>query len=197
MAFRSLLRVFGLHDVEAEDHLRSINARRQVLANLSDGQLKLSAGGMRGRGDVVETFALAAVIAERILGLKMFDVQILGALALQRGHMAEMQTGEGKTLAAVPAVIWYALQGRGVHVLTANDYLARRDAKWMGEIYAWFGLSAAYLSQTMPEQQRRAAYSADVTYATANEIGFDYLRDGLARTRRGDGPTTICFCSHR
>ena len=79
----------------------------------------------------METFALTAVIAERVLGLRMFDVQILGALALQRGHIAEMQTGEGKTLAAVPAVIWYARQGRGVHVLTANDYLARRDAMWM------------------------------------------------------------------
>jgi preprotein translocase subunit SecA len=137
---------------------------------------------VRRDADVVETFALAAVIAERVLGLHMFDVQILGALALQRGHIAEMQTGEGKTLAAVPAVIWYALQGRGIHVLTANDYLARRDAMWMRGIYDWFGLSVAHISQNMTAERRRAAYLCDVTYATANEIGFDYLRDGLARS---------------
>jgi preprotein translocase subunit SecA len=122
------------------------------------------------------------VIAERVLGLHLFDVQILGALALQRGHIAEMQTGEGKTLAAVPAVIWYALQGRGAHVLTANDYLARRDATWMRGIYDWFGLSVAHISQNMTPERRRAAYLCDVTYATANEVGFDYLRDGLARS---------------
>jgi preprotein translocase subunit SecA len=100
--------------------------------------------------DAIETFALAAVIAARVLGLQMFDVQILGALALQRGQIAEMQTGEGKTLAAVPAAIWYARQGRGVHVLTANDYLARRDAAWMRGIYDWFGLSVGHISQDMP-----------------------------------------------
>jgi preprotein translocase subunit SecA len=132
--------------------------------------------------DVVETFAIAAVVAERVLGLKMFDVQILGALALQRGHVAEMQTGEGKTLAAVPAVIWYARKGRGTHVLTANDYLAGRDAIWMRGIYDWFGLSVAHISQRMSAEQRREAYLCDVTYSTANEVGFDYLRDGLARS---------------
>jgi preprotein translocase subunit SecA len=125
---------------------------------------------------------LAAVIASRVLRLEMFDVQILGALALARGHIAEMQTGEGKTLAAVPAAIWYARQGRGVHVLTANDYLARRDAAWMRGIYDWFGLSVGHVSQNMPADRRRAAYQCDVTYATANEVGFDYLRDGLARS---------------
>src|SRR5580698_8945167 len=111
----------------------------------------------------------------------MFDVQILGALGLVRGHVVEMQTGEGKTLAAVPAVVWFALNRRGVHVLTANDYLARRDALWVGPIYEWFGLSVAHVSQNMSAAERRAAYLCDVTYATANEVGFDYLRDGLAR----------------
>jgi len=137
---------------------------------------------MRRDADVAETFALAAVIAARLLGLQMFDVQILGALALHRGQIAEMQTGEGKTLAAVPAAIWYARQGRGTHVLTANDYLACRDATWMRGIYDWFGLSVGYISQDMSAERRRAAYLCDVTYATANEIGFDYLRDGLARS---------------
>ncbi len=111
----------------------------------------------------------------------MFDVQIVGALALARGNIAEMQTGEGKTLAAVPAIIWYALNRRGVHVLTANDYLARRDATWMQPIYEWFGMSVGFISQNMTAEERRAAYLCDITNATANEAGFDYLRDGLAR----------------
>ena len=91
-----------------------------------------------------------------------------------------MQTGEGKTLAAVPAVVWYAKQGRGVHVMTSNDYLARRDAEWMGGVYKFLGLSVGCIQQTMNSQQRRQAYACDVTYSTANEAGFDYLRDQLA-----------------
>jgi preprotein translocase subunit SecA len=134
--FRTLLRLFGLGDREFEDQLRAISQRRPKLSELPDDQLWSTARALPGEADVVETFALAAAIAKRVLGLNMFDVQIQGALALQRGYIAEMQTGEGKTLAAVPAVIWYARQGRGAHVLTANDYLARRDALWMRGIYA-------------------------------------------------------------
>lgn len=169
---------------ETEDQLRAVARRREELRVLSDGQLRNAAARLRENAaapNVMETFALAAVAAERVLGLCLFDVQILGALALQRGDIAEMQTGEGKTLAAVPAITWFALQGRGVHVLTANDYLARRDAAWMGRIYDWFGLSVAHISQDMSASQRRAAYASDITYATANEVGFDFLRDGLAR----------------
>jgi preprotein translocase subunit SecA len=179
---RALLRLFGLGDREFEDPLRAIAQRRQRLSELTDDQLRSAAKALPSEADVVETFALSAVIAERVLGLHLFEVQVHGALALQRGYIAEMQTGEGKTLAAVPAVIWYARQGRGTHVLTANDYLARRDALWMREIYDWFGLSVAHISQIMPPEERRAAYQCDVTYATANEVAFDYLRDGLARS---------------
>jgi len=177
-ALGKVLRFLGLVDTTSEVRLQAINLRREELSSFTDEQLKSA----RGNADVVETFALTAVIAERILGLRMFDVQILGALALVRGHIVEMQTGEGKTLAAVPAVVWFALNGRGVHVLTANDYLARRDAMWVGGIHEWFGLSVAHVSQSMLPAQRRAAYHCDVTYATANEVGFDYLRDGLARS---------------
>jgi preprotein translocase subunit SecA len=180
--FRTLLRLCGLGDRESADQLRAIAERRQKLAQLTDDQLQSAARAARCEADVIETFALAAAITERVLGLRMFDVQMLGALAMQRGHIAEMKTGEGKTLAAVPAVIWYARQGRGTHVLTANDYLARRDASWMRGIYDWFGLSVAHISQTMSPEPRRAAYLCDVTYATATEVGFDYLRDGLARS---------------
>jgi preprotein translocase subunit SecA len=176
----NLLRLLGLGDRESEKELAAIARRREELSSLPDEQLKSAAKAVDA--DVVETFALTAAIAERVLGLRMFDVQILGALALQRGDIAEMQTGEGKTLAAVPAAIWYARQGRGVHVLTANDYLAGRDALWMRGIYEWFGLSTGYVAQNMSAEQRRAAYLCDVTYATANEIGFDFLRDSLARS---------------
>ena len=110
----------------------------------------------------------------------MFDAQLEGALALAHGRIVEMQTGEGKTLAAVPAVAWYARAGGGVHVLTVNDYLARRDAAWMGEAYRWLGLSVAAVAQDMTLEERRSAYQCDITYASANELGFDYLRDRLA-----------------
>jgi len=175
-----VLRFLGLVDTTSEAQLRAITRRREELSGFTGDQLKSGALATRGSPDLIETFALTAIIAERILGLRMFDVQILGALALVRGHVVEMQTGEGKTLAAVPAVVWFALNGRGVHVLTANDYLARRDAMWVGGIYEWFGLSVAHVSQTMLPAQRRTAYLCEVTYATANEVGFDYLRDGLA-----------------
>jgi len=177
-----VLRFLGFVDTTAEAQLRAITRRREELSTFTDDRIKSAAGATSGNPDLVETFALTAIVAERTLGLRMFDVQILGALALARGHIVEMQTGEGKTLAAVPAVVWLALNGRGVHVLTANDYLARRDATWVGGIYTWFGLSVAHVSQTMTAGERRAAYLCDVMYATANEVGFDYLRDGLARS---------------
>src|SRR5579875_2089376 len=121
MSLENVMRFLGLGDREPEEQLRAIARRRDQLSALSDDALKSAAKAMHGDAELVETFALAAVIAEHVLGLRMFDVQLLGALALQRGHIAEMQTGEGKTLAAAPAILWYALQGRGVHVLTAND----------------------------------------------------------------------------
>ncbi len=177
------MRAFGLVRHDTEDQLHAIVQRREELRSLSDADLRTAAAQLRENAapNVIETFALAAAVSERVLGLSLFDVQILGALAMQRGDIAEMQTGEGKTLAAVPAIIWFALQGRGAHVLTANDYLARRDAAWMGGIYQWFGLSVAHISQDMAAAQRRASYASDITYATANEVGFDFLRDDLAR----------------
>jgi preprotein translocase subunit SecA len=130
--------------------------------------------------DVNTVFAVTTVFASRKLGQDMFDVQLRGALALARGSIAEMQTGEGKTLTAVPAAAWYARAAGGVHVMTVNDYLARRDATWMSPIYTALGLSVGYLQQGMSPADRRSAYACDVLYATANEIGFDFLRDRLA-----------------
>jgi len=130
--------------------------------------------------NLLDVVAVVAVAAARVLNQRMFDVQLQGALALARGRIAEMQTGEGKTLACTPAVAWYARQQRGVHVMTVNDYLARRDARWMGGIYELLGLSVGCIQQTMGTGERRRAYACDITYATANEIGFDSLRDQIA-----------------
>ncbi|HLK22703.1 MAG TPA: hypothetical protein VKT81_27345 [Bryobacteraceae bacterium] len=164
-------------DSKNELEIESINHRRAELAALSDDELK--ATGRRATS-LVEVIAVTAVVAARVLGLEMFDVQLQGAAAMANGHIAEMQTGEGKTLAAVPAVVWLAREGRGVHVMTVNDYLARRDSQWMRGIYEFLGLSVGCIQQGMPSEQRRAAYACDITYATANEIGFDLLRDGLS-----------------
>jgi preprotein translocase subunit SecA len=158
-----------------------INSRRAELGALTGTELK--AVDWRAM-NLPEVIAITAVVAERVLGLKMFDVQFEGALALAAGKIAEMQTGEGKTLAAVPAAVWFAREGAGVHVMTVNDYLARRDAQWMGGIYEFLGLSVGHLQQGMSwgaaSDDRRGAYACDITYATANEIGFDLLRDDLA-----------------
>jgi len=157
--------------------IQPINLRRAELRRMSDDELK-TAG--RCATSLVEIVAVTAVVAARVLGLEMFDVQLQGALAMANGRIAEMQTGEGKTLAAVPAVIWYARQCRGVHVMTVNDYLARRDSQWMGGIYEFLGFSVGCVQQGMSSEERRRAYACDITYATPNEIGFDLLRDGLA-----------------
>jgi len=161
----------------ADRQIHQINLRRAELNQLDDEALK--SFGRRAR-DLVEVIAVTAVVAARVLGLVMFDVQLHGALALAGGKIAEMQTGEGKTLAAVPAIVWYTKQGRGVHVMTVNDYLARRDAQWMGPIYQFLGLSVGCIQQNLNTQERQRAYACDITYATANELGFDYLRDQLA-----------------
>jgi preprotein translocase subunit SecA len=150
---------------------------REAAAPLDDGALKALARRVTALPEVV---GVTAVVATRVLGLQMFDTQLAAALALGQGHIVEMQTGEGKTLAAAPAIAWFAKGGEGVHVLTANDYLAARDAAWMGGIYEWFGLSVGTVGQRSTSDDRRRAYRADITYTTANEVGFDYLRDGLA-----------------
>jgi preprotein translocase subunit SecA len=154
-----------------------INRRRAALRELPPEALREN---FRETSDLLEAIAIAAVVAARVLGLELFDTQVHGALALARGYIAEMQTGEGKTLAAVPAVAWLAREGAGVHVMTVNDYLARRDAQWMGPVYSALGSSVGCIQQSAPPDERRRAYACDVTYATANEIGFDYLRDNLA-----------------
>ena len=130
--------------------------------------------------DILPTaFAVCREASWRVLGMKHFPVQIIGGIALHRACIAEMQTGEGKTLVATLPVYLNALTGKGVHVITVNDYLARRDSALMGKLYRWLGLSVGLIVQGMSNDQRHAAYNADITYGTNNEFGFDYLRDNM------------------
>ena len=130
-----------------------------------------------------EAFATVREASKRVLGMRHFDVQMIGGIVLHRGEIAEMRTGEGKTLVATLAVYLNALEGKGVHVVTVNDYLARRDAEWMGQIYKFLGLTVGVIVPNLSEPERREAYNSDITYATNNELGFDYLRDNMKHER--------------
>jgi preprotein translocase subunit SecA len=177
---------FDLRDFESP--LADIMAQEADLERLVDDDIEARAANLRERARAghdlneltVPLFALTREIARRAIGQRPFDVQVIAAIAMHRGAVVEMQTGEGKTLAAVMPAALNALTGRGVHVLTFNDYLARRDAEWMGPIYQRLGLSVSFVHNGMTAAERRKAYGADVTYVTAKEAGFDYLRDHLA-----------------
>ena len=172
---------------EAQPYVPKINALEPQMQARSDEQLaavtvelraKLAAGAKLD-SLIPEAFAAVREAARRALGLRAFDVQLLGALALHFGKIAEMKTGEGKTLVATFASYLNALSGKGVHVVTVNDYLAQRDAAWMGQVFTQLGLTTASIYHGQSPDERKAAYQADVTYATNNELGFDYLRDHM------------------
>ncbi len=176
-------------ELNLEPAKRLVEEINQIhLENLDDHALKeMSAelkqqavNGTAAETILVQAFALAREAAARTLGLRPYDVQMLAAVALHYGSLVEMQTGEGKTLAATAPVYLNALYGKGVHVLTFNDYLARRDADWMRPLYEFLGLSIGFVQEGMSKEQRKKAYSADITYLTAKESGFDYLRSFLA-----------------
>ncbi len=164
-----------------------INALEPALAALSDAELRARtqtfkdevAAGKSLDDLLVPAFATVREASKRTLGLRHFDVQLIGGMVLHEGMIAEMKTGEGKTLVATLAVYLNALAGKGVHVVTVNDYLARRDAAWMGEVYGFLGLTTGVIVHGLSDEERRAAYASDVTYATNNELGFDYLRDNM------------------
>src|SRR5487761_2507917 len=128
---------------------------------------------------LVEAFAVVREASWRVLGQRHFDVQLMGGMALHQGKIAEMKTGEGKTLVATLPVYLNALAGKGVHVVTVNDYLARRDSEWMGQIYQFLGMTVGVIVHGLDDDQRREQYAADITYGTNNEFGFDYLRDNM------------------
>ncbi|MFY9632584.1 MAG: preprotein translocase subunit SecA [Candidatus Cybelea sp.] len=167
---------------------RAVNAFDEEFSALPDAELQAKTAEFKNRLEQGETldamlpevFAVVREAGKRTVGMRHFDVQIMGGQVLYEGRIAEMKTGEGKTLVATLPVYARALEGRGVHVVTVNDYLARRDADWMGAIYQFLGLSVGVIQHGLDSAERRAAYNCDVTYATNNEVGFDYLRDNMA-----------------
>lgn len=166
----------------------NINGLEPEMVNLTDADLQAKTIAFKerlARGESLdeilpEAFAVVREVSKRILGMRHFDVQLMGGVVLHQGRVAEMKTGEGKTLVATLPVYLNALTGRGVHVVTVNEYLARRDSIWMGQVYKFLGLSVGLIVHGLSEQERRAAYADDVTYGTNNEFGFDYLRDNMA-----------------
>ncbi len=139
-----------------------------------------------------ETFAVVREAARRTLGQRHFDVQLMGGIVLHQGKISEMKTGEGKTLTATLPLYLNALAGKGAHLITVNDYLARRDSEWMSPVYSFLGLRVACLQNAMNDTERKDAYQADILYATNNELGFDYLRDNM-KFRESDLCTTRTF----
>ena len=172
--------------------VQKINALEDKFAALSDGELRMMTDAFRDRlakGESLdkllnEAFAVVREASKRVLGQRQYDVQLAGGMILHEGGIAEMRTGEGKTLVAVAPVYLNALAGNGVHVITVNDYLAKRDAEWMGRVYRFLGMEVGVIVNGLSGGQRQAAYAADITYGTNNEFGFDYLRDNLVYDRR-------------
>jgi len=168
--------------------VQAVNALEEQMVSLSDEQLRSKTEEFKARLEKGETldkilpeaFAVCREAGKRVMGMRHFDVQLIGGMTLHEGRIAEMRTGEGKTLVATLAVYLNALSGKGVHVVTVNDYLARRDANWMRPLYEFLGLSVGIVVPFQPPEEKRAAYAADITYGTNNEFGFDYLRDNMA-----------------
>jgi preprotein translocase subunit SecA len=171
-----------------QQRVEAVSVLEPEMEKLTDSDLKAKtvefrerlAGGETIDGLLPEAFAVVREVSRRTLGLRPFDVQIMGGIVLHEGKIAEMKTGEGKTLAATMPVYLNALEGKGVHVVTVNDYLARRDAGWMGEVYAFLGLEVGLVQESMGFEERKVAYHSDITYGTNAQFGFDYLRDNIA-----------------
>jgi preprotein translocase subunit SecA len=167
--------------------VQKINALENQIKALSDEQLKAKTPEFKARlqkGETLdailpEAFAVCREASRRVLNMRHFDVQLIGGMILHQGKISEMRTGEGKTLVATLPCYLNALTGRGVHVVTVNDYLARRDAEWMGRLYTWLGLSIGIIVHGLNDEERKQNYGADITYGTNNEFGFDYLRDNM------------------
>jgi preprotein translocase subunit SecA len=201
-----LAKVFGTSNERAVKRLlpvlAQINSHEEALLQFSDEQLSAktaefkariaaSIEGITGPEEIAaaekealnallpEAFAVVREAGRRVVGMRHFDVQMIGGMVLHAGKIAEMKTGEGKTLVATLPCYLNALAGHGVHVVTVNDYLAKRDAEWMGKIYGFLGLSVGVIVHDLSDEQRRQAYGSDITYGTNNEFGFDYLRDNM------------------
>ena len=187
-----LTRIFGSRNQrllrQFSKAVNQINAMEEGLKSLSDDDLRARTDTFRERlanGETLDdilpdAFAVAREAAWRSLGMRPFDVQLIGGMVLHGGNISEMRTGEGKTLVATLPAYLNALSGNGVHIVTVNEYLAQRDAEWMRPVYEFLGLTVGVSKSGQSHDEKRAAYEADITYATNNELGFDYLRDNLA-----------------
>ena len=192
MITKALTKLFGSRNSRLlkamQRDVERINALEPTVAALSDDALRAKTAEFKNRlsqGEdleklLPEAFAVVREASKRTLGMRHFDVQLIGGMVLHQGKIAEMRTGEGKTLVATLPAYLNALSGRGVHVVTVNDYLARRDADWMGQIYRFLGMTVGVVVPGQDRETKRAAYAADITYGTNNEYGFDYLRDNMA-----------------
>ena len=186
-----LTKVFGSRNQRLlkgyQRNVERINAFEPQIKALSDTQLAEKTTELKSRfaaGETLdqllpEAFAVVREAAVRSLGMRHFDVQLIGGMVLHDGKIAEMRTGEGKTLTATLAVYLNALASKGVHIVTVNDYLAARDAEWMGKVYKFLGMTVGTILTQQATEDKRAAYAADITYGTNNEFGFDYLRDNM------------------
>ena len=165
----------------------AVNALAEDYRKMTDAQLRAKTEEFKARlqkgeteDDILpEAFATVREAADRVLGLRPYDVQVLGGIVLHQGRIAEMKTGEGKTLVSTMPAYLNALSGHGVHIVTVNDYLARRDSEWMGKVHRFLGLTVGLIVHDLEPEERRAAYACDITYGTNNELGFDYLRDNM------------------
>jgi preprotein translocase subunit SecA len=186
-----LAKVIGTQNEREIKRLRplvaEITALEPTIQQLTDEQLrdktvefrKRVADGASLDDILIESFAVVREAGRRVLNMRHFDVQLIGGMVLHKGIIAEMKTGEGKTLVATLPAYLNALEGKGVHVVTVNDYLARRDSEWMGRLYRFLGMSVGVIQHELRDDQRQVAYGADITYGTNNEFGFDYLRDNM------------------
>src|SRR6478752_5620399 len=184
-------KIFGTKNARVIKGMRPIvehiNSLEGGLQSKSDAELRAMTGAFRTRLDqgaslddlLPEAFAVCREAGKRVLGMRHYDVQLIGGMVLHRGAIAEMKTGEGKTLVATSPLYLNALEGRGVHLITVNDYLATRDAEWMGRIYKFLGLTVGTIVHGQTDREKQLAYRADITYGTNNEFGFDYLRDNM------------------
>ena len=190
-----LTRIFGSRNErllrQFQKNVARINAMEPGLEKLSDSELQAKTNEFKQRiaegatldSLLPEAFAVCREASRRVLGMRHYDVQLIGGMVLHSGRIAEMRTGEGKTLVATLPVYLNALSGKGVHLVTVNDYLARRDAAWMGKVYNFLGMSVGVVYPNMPHSEKKGAYGSDITYGTNNEYGFDYLRDNMALAR--------------
>lgn len=185
-------RIFGTH---SERELKLIQPRIDEILSLDQQMTAMSDAELRGQtpkfkerlanGETLddllpEAFATVREASKRVLGMQHYPVQLIGGVVLHQGRIAEMRTGEGKTLVSTCPAYLNALEGKGCHIVTVNDYLAKRDAEWMGKVHEFLGLSVGVILNEMSAEQRQAAYRCDITYVTNNELGFDYLRDNMA-----------------